>query len=58
MPIKCPSGKKARFRFKKGTKTRLAFCNGKVMEAKDFRSGKVHTQKEFERDRRGRGGRR
>jgi hypothetical protein len=59
MPIKCPGGGKPRYRYKKGTKVRLAFCgDGKVIEAKNTKTGRTHTPAEFARDRRGRGGRR
>jgi hypothetical protein len=34
MPLKCKS--KVRYRFKKGTKIRFAFCGNKVIEVKKF----------------------
>jgi len=53
MPISCPGGGKARFRYKKGTDMRLAFCGaGKVVEAKNTATGAVHTPEEFAADRR------
>ncbi len=55
MPVSCPGGGKARYRWK-GGKVRLAFCGNQVVEAKS-KSGRMHTQAEFKRDRRG-GGRR
>lgn len=46
-----PLGPDVKYRFKKGTHTRLAFdASGKVIEAKNFTSGKVHTPAEFEED--------
>jgi len=39
MPIKCPDGKKPRYRhrkIKKGTQ-RLAFCNNKIVEIKTYK---------------------
>lgn len=39
MPISCPGGGKARFRFKHnkdGTKSRLAFCGNDVVEVVKF----------------------
>jgi hypothetical protein len=48
MPL--PEG--TQYRFKKGTKTRLAFDkSGNVIEAKNFSSGKVHSAAEFKADR-------
>lgn len=70
MPITCPGGKKAKFRYRRGTKMRLAICprgkgkRGRVVEVKNMATGAVHTQEEFARGRRqgrrsqGRGGRR
>lgn len=39
MPIKCKTGTKPRYRFRKikGGTQRLAFCNGKVVETKTFK---------------------
>ena len=45
-----PLGKNVTYRYKKGTKTRLAFKNGTVIEAKNMKTGKVHTPKEFAKD--------
>jgi len=45
-----PLGKGVRYRYKKGTKTRLAFKNGTVIEAKNMKTGKIHTPKEFAAD--------
>lgn len=36
---------------KTGKKIRLAFRKGKVVEAKNLKTGATHTPKEFERDR-------
>lgn len=48
MPI--PEG--TRFRFRKGTKTRLAFSpGGEVVEAKNMKTGATHTAAEFAADR-------
>ena len=41
----------AKYRFKKGSDTRLAFKDNEVVEAKNMKSGKVHSQKEFAEDR-------
>jgi len=43
--------KGARYRYKKGTKTRLAFKGGQVVEAKNMETGATHTPAEFARDR-------
>jgi hypothetical protein len=49
-----PLGPDVKYRFKKGTHTRLAFApGGKVIEAKNMQSGKTHTPAEFEEDREG-----
>jgi hypothetical protein len=46
-----PLGPDVKYRFKKGTHTRLAFDKGgDVIEAKNFQSGKVHTPAEFAAD--------
>jgi len=46
MPIK-----NARYRYKKGTKQRLAFVKGKVVEVKNMQTGAMHTPAEFAEDR-------
>lgn len=47
-----PLGKGVRYRYKEGTKIRLAFRGKKaVVEAKNMRTGKTHTSSEFKRDR-------
>lgn len=43
--------KGARYRYKKGTKVRLAFKGGKVVEAKNMETGATHTPAEFAADR-------
>ena len=43
--------KGARYRYKKGTKMRLAFKDGNVVEAKNMRTGATHTPAEFAADR-------
>ncbi len=45
MPIKG-----AKYRYKKGTHMRLAFVNGKVVEAKNMLTGAMHTPAEFKAD--------
>ena len=45
MPIKG-----TKYRFKKGTNVRLAFKEGEVVEAKNVKTYKVHTQEEFKED--------
>lgn len=45
MPIK-----DAKYRFKKGTKVRLAFKGKKVVEAKNMETGATHTPAEFAED--------
>ena len=48
MPIK---GAKYRVKTtKSGKKVRLAFKGGEVVEAKNLKTGKTHTQKEFKQD--------
>ena len=47
MPV--PPGSK--FRYKKGTHIRLTILNGKVIETKNMKTGKTHTQAEFKADR-------
>lgn len=46
-----PLGPDVRYRYKKGTKTRLAFKGGRVIEAKNMKTGATHTPEEFRRDR-------
>lgn len=43
-----PKGTK--YRYKKGTKIRLALLNGEVIEAKNTKTGATHTKEEFEKD--------
>jgi len=45
-----PLGPGVRYRYKKGTKIRLAFRGNKVIEAKNMKTGKTHTQAEFKKD--------
>ena len=50
MPVSCPGGGKARYRWAHGGKVRLAFCGkGRVVEAKS-KGGAVHTPAEFRAD--------
>ena len=42
----------ARYRFKRGTSTRLAFKGNTVVEAKNMKTGAIHTPEEFAADRR------
>ena len=51
-----PLDEPVRYRYKKGTKIRLAFVKGtnRVLEAKNMRTGATHTPKEFAQDRRAR----
>ena len=37
MPLSCPGEQKARYRFKKGTNIRLAFCGNEVKEVKKMK---------------------
>lgn len=46
MPL--PAGTK--YRYKPGTKMRLAFNHGKVIEAKNMETGATHTMAEFKKD--------
>jgi hypothetical protein len=48
-----PLGKGVKYRvtIKGGKKIRLAFKNGKVIEAKNLKSGATHTTAEFKADR-------
>lgn len=48
MPIK---GAKYRVTTRGGKKVRLAFVNGKVVEAKNLKTGDTHTPAEFKKDR-------
>lgn len=43
--------KGVRYRYKKGTKIRLAFKGGEVVEAKNMNTGKTHTPEEFKKER-------
>ena len=45
MPIKG-----AKYRMKKGSNVRLAFKGDEVVEAKNIKTGAVHTQEEFKAD--------
>ena len=45
-----PLGSDVRYRFKKGTHTRLAFRGNDVVEAKNMKTGATHTPAEFEED--------
>lgn len=47
-----PLGKNVRYAMKKTSKgnVRLAFKGGKVIEAKNMKTGKVHTPAEFKKD--------
>jgi hypothetical protein len=40
----------AKYRYKKGTKTRLAFKDGQVVEAKNMVTGATHSPAEFMAD--------
>lgn len=40
----------ARYRYKKGTKIRLAFRGNQVVEATNMKTGATHTPEEFEAD--------
>lgn len=46
-----PLGPNIKYRFKKGSKVRLAFKDGEVIEAKNTESGATHTPAEFAADR-------
>lgn len=46
-----PIGPSVRYRYKKGTKLRLAFKGKTVVEAKNMKTGKTHTPAEFAADR-------
>ena len=46
-----PLPKGTRYRYKKGTKIRLAFKGNKVIETKNMETGKVHTSGEFKKER-------
>jgi hypothetical protein len=63
MPLRAPGEGKVRYRYKKGTNVRLAMTGkGRVLEAKNMKTGATHSQGEFEANRRasrrsqGRGG--
>lgn len=43
-----PLGPGVRYRYKKGTHTRLAFRGNEVIEAKNMQTGHTHTESEFE----------
>ena len=43
-----PLGPDVRYRYKKGTHTRLAFRGNEVIEAKNMQTGATHTPDEFE----------
>ncbi len=45
-----PLGPGVRYRYKKGTNTRLAFQGNKVIEAKNMKTGATHTPSEFAAD--------
>ena len=45
-----PLGPGVRYRYAPGGKVRLAFKNGKVIEAKNMKTGATHTPKEFAAD--------
>lgn len=47
-----PLGPGVRYRYRKGTHTRLAFKGNTVIEAKNMQTGKTHTPQEFATDRR------
>lgn len=50
MPL--PKGTRYRVKTtKSGKKVRLAFSKGKVIEAKNLKTGAKHTQSEFKKDR-------
>ncbi len=51
-----PLGPGVRYRFKKGSKIRLAFRGNQVVEAKNTATGATHTPSEFAHDRKKRGG--
>ena len=46
-----PLGPGVRYRYKPGTKVRLAFKGSKVIEAKNMSTGATHTPSEFAADR-------
>lgn len=45
-----PLGPGVKYRYKKGTDVRLAFQGGKVVEAKNTKTGATHTPEEFKAD--------
>jgi hypothetical protein len=42
MPIQCGQGGEARYRYKRGTKIRLAFCGNQVREVTNMKTGTSH----------------
>ena len=46
-----PLGPGVRYRYKPGTKIRLAFKGNQVVEAKNMKTGATHTPAEFAADR-------
>lgn len=46
-----PLGPGVKYRYAPGGKVRLAFRGGKVIEAKNMKTGKTHTPAEFKADR-------
>lgn len=46
-----PLGPGVRYRYKPGTKVRLAFKGNQVVEAKNMKTGATHTPSEFAADR-------
>ena len=50
-----PLGPGVRFRYKPGTKMRLAFRGDRVIEAKNMKTGATHGPAEFVADRRAQG---
>lgn len=58
MPVNCEGNENPRYRVKTtktGKKVRLAFCRNKVVEAKNLKTKKTHTMKEFAKDRKRKG---
>jgi hypothetical protein len=45
-----PLGPGVRYRYRKGTHTRLAFKGGRVVEAKNMKTGATHSPAEFDAD--------
>ena len=48
MPLACDGGA---VRYRRHGDTRLAFCRDRVVEAKNMKTGAMHTQAEFAADR-------